>query len=103
MKKRFQFLFCAAAIAFSSCLISCSKSNADLIDDYKKVCTELVEATQKGDVNKIKSLAEKGDKILDELNKRELTDEEKQEVLNISVEAANGAFSAAYENSGLGM
>lgn len=95
MKKFFMILMTAGAILLGSGLVSCSKSNQDLINDYKNVCQELVEATKDGDLTKIASLTEKGTKIEKELSERELTSEEEAELAKIAEEVANAAVSGA--------
>lgn len=91
MKKKLVYLFAVIAIAGSSLLASCSKSNQDLIDQYRSLGNEIVEAAQAGDMDKVTKLAADGKKIADELDKRELTEEEQQEVYQISVEILQGA------------
>ena len=74
------------AMALSLGLYSCAKSNEDLLKDYKNVASELVEASQDGDLKKMEELAKKGEKIDKELNGRDLTDSEKEEKAEIEVE-----------------
>lgn len=71
------------------CIASCSKSNGDLIKEYGEICEEVAEAYKNGDMKKVTSLAEKGDKIEKELIKRDLTDEEQSEVATITLKLAN--------------
>ena len=78
MKKNFlRFL---GMLVLALCITSCSKSNGDLIKEYSEVCEELADAYNEKDVNKIASLSEKGEKLLTEIEQRDLTDEEKAEV-----------------------
>lgn len=70
------------------CIASCSKSNGDLIKEYGEICEEVAEAYKNGDMSKVTSLAEKGQKIETELSKRDLTDEEKAEVAGITLKLA---------------
>ena len=86
MKRRFLTLALAFTFMSSIALVSCSKSNQDLINDYRKLCKEAVEAQKSGDLSKIQSLTEKATKLEKELEKRELTDEEKAEMAKIALE-----------------
>lgn len=88
-------LMAAALIVCSASLTSCKKSNADLIDDYRDLCKEVVEATKDGNLVKVASLAEKGQKLEAELKERDLTDDEKAELLQIEQETAAEAADAA--------
>lgn len=84
MKKKFMFLVAAFAIGCSSMLISCSKSNADVIKQYEAVCNEIVEAANSGDMEKAKKVEEKAEAIKKEMEGREFTPEEQQEILDIT-------------------
>lgn len=83
------------AVTCMTLLTSCKKSNADLIKDYESVCKELVTATENGDLAKVATLSEKGMKIEKELSERELTDEEKSQLLEIQSTTAEGMVSGA--------
>lgn len=91
--RKFKNLLIAASFILSLCFISCSKSNSALIDEYRSVCKEIGEATKKGDLIEVTKLAQKGEKIEKELNERDLTDEEKAEILKISTEMASDVVS----------
>ena len=92
MKKRIFTFAAATALVMSLTLTSCSKSNASLINDYREATQEFVEAIQAGDSEKVQKISEKVEKISNELGERDLTPEEKQEIVQISVEAAGAAF-----------
>ncbi|MDE6049642.1 MAG: VENN motif pre-toxin domain-containing protein [Paramuribaculum sp.] len=94
MKKLFLFLT-ILSVSCMSMLTSCQKSNADLIKEYEGVCKELVTATENGDFTKIATLAEKGQKLEKELSERDLTDEEKSQLIEIQSTVASGVISGA--------
>lgn len=85
----------AVLIACGSVLVSCKKSNADLIKDYEKVCNEMVEAFKNGDLAKVQKIGEKGAKLEQELKERDLTPEEQQQVATLTLETAANVSSAA--------
>lgn len=70
------------------CIVSCSKSNKDLINDYSKLCEEVTQAFQEGNMDKVMELSDKGAKLEKELADRDLTDEEKTEVAKITANMA---------------
>lgn len=80
-------------------LASCSKSNEALIEDYRDLCTEVQEAVKDGDMSKIISLSEKAEKLSEELSKRDLTDEQKAEMLRISTELMRNSASDIMNNA----
>lgn len=87
MKKNFlRFL---GMFVLCLCIASCSKSNGDLIKEYGKICDEIGVAYQKGDMDKVSSLVEKGEKIEKELSERDLTDNEEAEVVAIATRLAD--------------
>ncbi|MBP3298271.1 MAG: hypothetical protein J6L73_01160 [Muribaculaceae bacterium] len=88
MKKTFVLAVAALAVAGTLCLSSCKKSNADLIDEYKELCQEAVDAAKSGDAKKAEEIKEKGEKLQKELEGRDLTDEEKQEIITAALGAA---------------
>ena len=83
----------AVLIACGSVLVSCKKSNADLIKDYEKVCNEMVEATQNGDLPKVQKLGEKIANMKSEFEGRDFTPEEQQQIAIISMETIGGVRS----------
>lgn len=93
MKKIFLSIALCAMMALAT--TSCSKSNTELLDDYRKIGTEVVEAMKAGDMSKVESLCKKGEKLEKELSERNLTAEEKAELAKIEYEIANNATSAA--------
>ena len=95
MKKLFLSLGCATMMAVM--MVSCSKSNEQLLEEYRQTGTEVVEAMKAGDMAKVQSLCEKGDKLEKELQKRELTDDEKAELLKIELEIANNVGGAGVD------
>lgn len=97
MKKCFMYLLLSAAILLSGGLASCTKSNDTLIKEYKEVCKEVVEAIKKGDREKLITLTEKGQKIEKELNERELTPEQKEEVEKITIELMHDTTEASLD------
>lgn len=80
---KFLSILAAAAITCSVALTSCSKSNSDLINELKQKTTEATEAAQNGDILKATKIAAEASEIANELSKRDLTDEEKMELLSI--------------------
>ena len=101
MKKKLLSLMMAAGLMCSVALSSCSKSNQDLLNDYRSVANEFVEAVKSKDEAKIKEVSEKGDKIVKELRERDLTEEEQQEFANISLEMLTGSMGSAVEGMDL--
>ena len=96
MKKINLLLLCTILLS-AFVWTSCEKSNKDLINDYRKICNEVVECTQKGDLIKLSKLADKGMKLEKELEKRNLSDEEKAELESIQLEMAAASSKAAME------
>lgn len=78
------FLVAAFAIGCSSMLMSCSKSNADVIKQYETVCKEAAEVANSGDMEKVKKIEEKIQAVQKEMEGREFTPEEQQEILDIT-------------------
>lgn len=89
-KKFFTFIFATLLVAAMS-LTSCKKSNQDLIDEYRDVTTELLQAMHDNDQDKVADLSKKADKLTKELGDRELTATEKQEIVAITMDLYNGA------------
>lgn len=93
MKKTFVMALAALAVAGTLTLSSCGKkSNADLINEYKELLDESLKAAKDGDASKAEEIQKKADALKEDMKDREFTDEEKQEVLKITVEAAQKAF-----------
>ena len=101
MKKRIVTFMMAAAVMCSVALSSCSKSNKDLLNEYRATANEFVEAVKSQDEAKIKSVSEKGDKIVKELRERDLTEEEQKEFASISIEMLSGSIGGAMEGMDL--
>lgn len=99
MKKIF-FSMAILAMTCMSLLTSCQKSNADLIKDYENLCKEIVEATEAGNLVKVATLSDKGQKLEQELSNRNLTDEEKAQLLEIQANVATGVVSGAAKGVG---
>lgn len=74
-------------------LTSCSKSTPDLINDYKNAVKEQLEATGRGDSNAALKASEKASKIAKELEGRDLTPEEKEQVMDAAMEISETAVS----------
>lgn len=92
MKKKFLSLMMAVALCFSIALVSCSKSNQDLLNEYRSASKEYIEAAKAQDAGKIKSVSAKFEKIGDELKKRDLTEKEREEFVQISLEMVTGVL-----------
>ena len=86
MKKFIGIICVALSVCIGSLLTSCGgeKSNMDLINEYKELCSEVSKAIKNGDTNKIPELSKKGEALEKEINERELTDEEKAEFIKIT-------------------
>lgn len=97
MKKKILPLFAVIAVVCSMMLVSCHKSNARLIEDYRDVTEKAIEVSTKGDFDKLESLCKKAVKIGEELKKRELTTEEKAEIVRIDNEALSKISSKAFK------
>lgn len=97
MKKKFLPLFAVIAVVCSMMLVSCHKSNAKLIEDYRDVTENIIEVSTKGDFDKLESLLEESMKISEELNERELTAEERAEIVRIDNEALSKISSKAFK------
>lgn len=82
----------AAALAFSAALTSCHKSNQALIDELRQTTTELVDAVKANDNDKVKELSDKMNEIGEELDQRDLTPEEKQQIMQIGMELFSVPF-----------
>ncbi|MDE6536220.1 MAG: hypothetical protein K2K82_09480 [Muribaculaceae bacterium] len=74
---------------------SLGKSNEALIKEYQKLCNEMVEAVKNGDEAKLEKISKKGEALEAELEKRDLTAEEKQQMVKIAQEAASTMVSNA--------
>lgn len=92
--KFFSFLM-AAVLTCCIALSSCSKSNQSLIDDYRKTSKEFIQAVQAGDEKKVEKLSDEIDKMIDELDKRDLSDKEEAEVLEITFSMAGEVLSSS--------
>lgn len=93
----FRFIIAVAAIALcSTVIVSCYKSNDELLEDYQQVATEVVEATKAGDMNKVKSLS----KLENELSKRSLSDKQEKRLMDINSKLASGMISISYDALG---
>lgn len=101
MKKTTLVLFAAVLLMFGTALSSCSKSNDDLIKEYSELCEEASQAIKDGDLTKLPSIAEKGDKIEKELKNRDLTEDQKEEVARITLQLADDMGEAAADALGL--
>ena len=85
MKKKFFAIAACVALGCAFMLSSCSKSNQALIDDLRDVATEMKEAQQNGNMEKVVDLTKKATEIASELEKRELTPEEQAEIASIAL------------------
>lgn len=101
MKKTTLAFFAAVVLMFGTALSSCSKSNDDLIKEYSELCDEASKAVKDGNLIKLSSIAEKGDKIEKELKSRDLTDAQKEEVARIELQLANDMSETAVDALGL--
>ena len=86
MKKLSKYYALGALFLGSFIFCACEKSNADLLNDYQKLTEEMVSAIQDKDLVKIQKLSEKGEKLEKELNERDLTDSEKEQMAEIEAE-----------------
>lgn len=98
MKAKFYFLIASFAIFSVAVFSSCSKSNEALISDYKSLCEKVESAIKNGDMEKVASLAQEGQKLGEELDKRELTSEEQAQVLEITSNMTS-AVAASMQNN----
>lgn len=98
MKTKFYFLFASLAIFSVAVFSSCTKSNEELISDYKSLCEKVEKAVKNGDMEKVASLAQEGQKLGEELDKRELTSEEQAQVIEITSNMTS-AVAGTIENS----
>lgn len=87
MKKFFSILIVTAAL-FTQGLTSCSKSNSELIDEYKSAIKEQIEAEGNENPEAVRKASEKASKIAAELKTRTLTPEEQQQVADAASEVA---------------
>lgn len=87
MKKIVMALACAALVMG---MAACKKSNADLIKEYKKVATELVEAANDRDAAKAAKVSKEFEKLKNELQEANLTEEEQMEIAQITLETLGG-------------
>lgn len=78
-------------------LTSCSKSTPDLINAYKNAVKEQIEATGRGDSEAAQKAGEEATKIAKELEGRNLTPEEKQQILDAASEISETAVSTGIE------
>lgn len=76
----------AAVMLCSSVLVSCQKSNKELIDELGTIAKETKEAVQNGNLAEAASLAAKGKEISEELFDRDLTFEEKAQLVQVMSE-----------------
>ena len=85
MKKLIGIVCVALCLCLGGLLTSCGgeKSNKSLLNEYKELCSDIVKAAKKGDVEKVQKLKIKGEALETEIGKRELTDKEKAEYLKI--------------------
>lgn len=77
--------FCALCLA-SFIFCACEKSNQDLLNDYQDLVTEMADAIENGNLIKVQEISKKGEKIEEELNKRDLSESEKNEKAKIEAE-----------------
>ena len=59
-----------------SMFISCKKSNNSLLKEYESICEQLKEATKENDVAEKTRLSKKCIELENELDKRDLSDQE---------------------------
>ena len=101
MKKKILSIIMAAGVLCSVALSSCTKSNKDLLNEYRETANEFVEAVKAQDEARIKAVSDKGDKIVKELRERDLTEEEQKEFADISLEMITGSIGGAVEGMDL--
>ena len=87
-------------IVLCLCVASCAKSNADLIKEYGEIFDQLADAYSEQDTAKITSLTLKAEKVLLELNKRELTPEETAELQELTIKFGT-KFGGQMQNAAL--
>lgn len=97
--KKINYLLTVATVILSTALFSCSKSNDALIEEYQQVCTDINTALKNGEMTKVATLAEKGEKIGKELDERELTDEQKAKVLEITADLMEQSTSSVMNSA----
>ncbi len=88
MKKTFMLAMAAVALAGTMALTSCKKSNEDLIKEYGAAIEEVAKAQKDGDAAKIESTQKDAEKTINELKERELTPEEEQQLVSLTLKAA---------------
>ena len=95
--KKIRTILSVAVLALSASLTGCSSDPHDTaIKEYSKICDEFVEAVKAGDTEKVQTLADEADKIQEQLQKLDLTEEQQQQVKDITVKAAAAMFGEAW-------
>ncbi|MDE6536221.1 MAG: hypothetical protein K2K82_09485 [Muribaculaceae bacterium] len=97
--KKIKVILSIAVLALSASLTSCSKSNEALLNEYQDLVNEMVEAVKNGDEAKLEKISKKGEALEAELEKRDLTAEEKQQMVKIAQEAASTMVSNAMQGA----
>lgn len=86
MKKRI-LLLCSIFILMGAISVSCKKSNAQLLDEYRETLVQIKAASEKHDIDEMKRLNEKSLLLEAELEKRSLSQEEQIEYSLIMAES----------------
>lgn len=84
MKKKGIVVLAALCFALAGALSSCEKSNEAMIKEVLETQKEGLKAIKNGDHDKAMKLLNKSNELIEELGKRDLTDEEKQELGQIA-------------------
>ena len=84
MKKKGIVVLAALCFTLAGALSSCEKSNEAMIKEVLETQKEGLKAIKNGDHDKAMKLLNKSNELIEELGKRDLTDEEKQELGQIA-------------------
>ena len=99
MKFKFNLFLAVIGLITAISMRSCSKSNEELISDYQELCGKVEKAIKDGDMAKVASLSEEGQKLGEELDKRELTPEQQAKVLEITADLMKNSTVNIMENA----
>ncbi len=97
--KKIKFIFAAALTGTMLMFSACTKSNEDLINEYREAAQEWQTAVANGDLTKVPAASEKLQKIANELDQRELTVEQKTEIGKITAECGQEAITGIMDTA----
>lgn len=95
--KRITALLCVAILGLAVSLTACTKSNNSLINDYQKTWEKISVALEKDDEAKVVKLAQEATDIAKQLQKRDLTEAEKEKLIEVEGNVSYSVMAKAAE------